>query len=118
MAWKCQRVGACCFSCCIVCQGGNTDGDHSYKTSHLTGINLIGAAGEHISDASALYTGVDDAIDFRAHTNKFQRELIARALRQAGGNWSRAARSLTMDRANLVRLAKRLGVSVEKQVKE
>lgn len=41
------------------------------KPSHLTGINLIGAAGEHISDASALYTGVDDAIDFRAHTNKF-----------------------------------------------
>ncbi|WP_262975385.1 hypothetical protein [Pseudoalteromonas piscicida] len=33
-----------------------------------------------------------------------------------GFNWSAAARELEMDRANLVRLAKRLGLDVKKQM--
>ncbi len=45
-----------------------------------------------------------EAVDAR------QRELITRALEQAGGNWSDAARALELDRSNLHRLARRLGL--------
>ncbi|MBD3587599.1 hypothetical protein HHX48_17815, partial [Salinimonas sp. HHU 13199] len=37
-------------------------------------------------------------------------------LKHTNGNWSKAAQRLSMDRANLSRLAKRLGVKVEKKV--
>ena len=40
----------------------------------------------------------------------FQRELIETALARARGNWAEAARLLKLDRGNLHRLAKRLGV--------
>jgi anaerobic nitric oxide reductase transcription regulator len=41
---------------------------------------------------------------------KFQRGLIERALATQQGNWAAAARDLGLDRGNLRRLAKRLGV--------
>jgi anaerobic nitric oxide reductase transcription regulator len=50
------------------------------------------------------------ATSLRQATDDFQRRLIADALRAAGGNWSTAARALGLDRANLRRLATRLGV--------
>ena len=50
------------------------------------------------------------ASSLRQATDDFQRRLIADALRAAGGNWSTAARALGLDRANLRRLATRLGV--------
>lgn len=40
----------------------------------------------------------------------YQRGLIGAALRRHGDNWSAAARELGMDRANLARLAGRLGL--------
>jgi len=40
----------------------------------------------------------------------YQRSLIAAALRRHGDNWSAAARELGVDRANLARLAARLGL--------
>lgn len=52
----------------------------------------------------------------KAATEEYQRELIQQALAEAEGNWSGAARALHMDRANLSRLAKRLGVGIEKRV--
>ncbi len=45
-----------------------------------------------------------DAVD------DYQRRLIGAALAEFGGNWSQAARRLDVDRANLQRLAKRLGL--------
>ncbi|GFE79955.1 anaerobic nitric oxide reductase transcriptional regulator [Steroidobacter agaridevorans] len=42
---------------------------------------------------------------------KFQRGLIERALAAQQGNWAAAARDLGLDRGNLRRLAKRLGVA-------
>jgi anaerobic nitric oxide reductase transcription regulator len=53
--------------------------------------------------------------DLKQATEDFQRQTIQQALDQAGLNWAQAARSLAMDRANLVRLAKRLGIEVTKQ---
>jgi len=45
-----------------------------------------------------------DAVD------DFQRRMIAAALAEAGGNRAQAAKRLGLDRANLLRLAKRLGI--------
>lgn len=52
----------------------------------------------------------------KAATEAFQKQLIVRAVSEAGGNWAEAARTLKTDRANLVRLAKRLGIEVVRQI--
>lgn len=49
-------------------------------------------------------------------TENFQRQLITNALEQSHGNWSAAARQLKTDRANLNRMAKRLGIRIIKTV--
>lgn len=49
-------------------------------------------------------------------TEQFQRQLILKELELAQGNWAGAAKALKVDRANLTRLAKRLGVQVEKRI--
>ena len=54
--------------------------------------------------------------DLKAATELFQRQLILQALQHSQGSWSLAARQLGQDRANLARLAKRLGISVSKTV--
>ena len=50
------------------------------------------------------------SVSLRAATDRFQRRLIEQALTRAHGSWSVAARALDLDRANLRRLATRLGV--------
>ncbi|MHB0776272.1 nitric oxide reductase transcriptional regulator NorR [Halomonas sp. WWR20] len=46
----------------------------------------------------------------REATDAFQRQLIAQSLEQCNGNWAGVARQLQLDRSNLHRLAKRLGL--------
>jgi anaerobic nitric oxide reductase transcription regulator len=41
----------------------------------------------------------------------FQRQIISKALVKHGNTWAKAARELQVDRANLYRLAKRLGIN-------
>ncbi len=53
---------------------------------------------------------VAEALPLRDAVDTFQRELIGRQLEAAGGNWSEVARRLDVDRGNLHRLAKRLGL--------
>jgi len=53
----------------------------------------------------AASTGLRDAVD------ALQRRLIEQAVAKHQGNWAAAARELQMDRANLARLARRLGLS-------
>lgn len=55
--------------------------------------------------------------DLRQATDEYQAKLIIAALEHAKFNWAQAARELKVDRANLVRLAKRLGIQVTKQHK-
>ncbi len=43
-------------------------------------------------------------------TDDFQRALVAQVLEAAGGNWAEAARRLGVDRSNLHRLGRRLGL--------
>lgn len=48
--------------------------------------------------------------DLRSATEQFQRQLISAALERNQDNWASAARELGVDRANLGRMAKRLGM--------
>lgn len=80
-------------------------------------LDLPSAAPETISTASmpqALTT--NSPTDLNQATSDFQRQLILQALQHSDGNWAGAARALKLDRANLVRLAKRLGIQVQKTV--
>ena len=53
---------------------------------------------------------LDPGLGLRGAVERLERQLIEQALHQHEGNWSAAARALQLDRANLNRLAKRLGV--------
>jgi anaerobic nitric oxide reductase transcription regulator len=48
--------------------------------------------------------------DLRSATEQYQRRLISAALERNQDNWASAARELGLDRANLGRMAKRLGM--------
>ncbi|MCL1124523.1 nitric oxide reductase transcriptional regulator NorR [Shewanella surugensis] len=52
----------------------------------------------------------------KSATNAFQTQLIKQTLKAHDYNWAAAARVLETDRANLVRLAKRLGLSITKSI--
>jgi anaerobic nitric oxide reductase transcription regulator len=56
-------------------------------------------------------------LSLKMATEEFQKQQIIQILSQTGGNWSQAAKLLDLDRANLARLAKRLGIKVEKTVR-
>ncbi len=53
-------------------------------------------------------------MSLKAATEAFQRRIIVHALQQADGNWAMAAKQLQMDRSNLIRMAKRLNISIQK----
>ena len=59
------------------------------------------------SDASQ---GAGSLMDLRSSTEAHQRQRIADCLARHHDNWASAARELGLHRANLVRLAKRLGL--------
>jgi transcriptional regulator with GAF, ATPase, and Fis domain len=50
------------------------------------------------------------SIDFRSSVTAFERNLVSEALARNQNNWAADARDLRLDRANLNRLAKRLGL--------
>ncbi|HLD68180.1 MAG TPA: helix-turn-helix domain-containing protein, partial [Pseudomonas sp.] len=52
--------------------------------------------------------------DLRQAVDDFQRQQIALALTRNQGNWAATARELGLDRANLLRLASRLGLKAGK----
>ena len=54
------------------------------------------------------------SLNFRREVDNFQRNLISQVLTEEQGNWSNTAKRLNADRANLNRLAKRLGIQVNK----
>jgi anaerobic nitric oxide reductase transcription regulator len=56
-------------------------------------------------------TQIDPALPLRAAIDEFQRRRILDAVARAGGNWAEAARGLGLGRANLHRLARRLGLA-------
>ena len=64
--------------------------------------------GPQVSSAGSMAT--PPAADLRQAVEQFQRQRIIAALEQRQHNWAAAARDLGLDRANLHRLAKRLGL--------
>ena len=72
--------------------------------------------GEVAGDASSVSLTLALSQGLKESTEQFQQQLILQALTQYEGNWAAAARELKMDRANLVRLAKRLGLQVVKKI--
>jgi anaerobic nitric oxide reductase transcription regulator len=56
------------------------------------------------------------SMNLREEVNNFQKNLISQILIEEQGNWSIAAKRLNTDRANLNRLAKRLGIQVTKVI--
>ena len=57
------------------------------------------------------YWQPDDAQGLRAAVDTYERSLVEASLQRHTGNWAAAARELQMDRANLQRLARRLGIA-------
>ena len=55
-------------------------------------------------------------INLRNETEQFQRQVIKQVLIQENGNWAATARRLSVDRANLNRIAKRLDIKVIKGI--
>ena len=55
----------------------------------------------------------EESSGLREAVEQFQRQLILSSLEQHQGSWSQAARQLQLDRANLSRLAKRLGIKIQ-----
>jgi anaerobic nitric oxide reductase transcription regulator len=90
------------------------------SSSHLTGLQINKETQKRIQNKeSNLIKNLNDGrrkIDFRLETEAYQRNLIQSALDQTNGNWTKAAEDLSMDRANLARLAKRLGIRVIKEI--
>ncbi|WP_462163259.1 nitric oxide reductase transcriptional regulator NorR [Pseudoalteromonas xiamenensis] len=68
------------------------------------------------SDSTTTLTPTQTNLPLKSATDDFQRALITSTLTQAAFNWAQAARLLDVDRANLVRLAKRLNISVKKSL--
>ena len=65
---------------------------------------MVATASPTVEVAAIPEASLRDAVD------DYQRRLIGAVLAEFGGNWSQAARRLGVDRANLQRLAKRLGL--------
>ncbi len=84
-------------------------------------IEDLGVLTTAIPSNNALQTEVlkeneNETVNLRAATEEFQRKLITDTLVQQQGNWAATARKLQTDRANLNRVAKRLGVKVLKTI--
>jgi anaerobic nitric oxide reductase transcription regulator len=66
---------------------------------------------EALAAATAPQTQIQAAgLDFRSAVTAFERAIVVDTLARHNQNWAAAARELGVDRANLNRLAKRLGL--------
>lgn len=103
----------------LLAKNDTVQGITRIEPEHLTG--LISSSPKEIISTNIptakTFSAPVETQDFKVATEDFQRRTIQEALNQAQLNWAQAARNLTMDRANLVRLAKRLGIEIIKQQK-
>jgi len=86
---------------------------NSDKTNSMS--LVAGLYADSTPQASQEAVGVT-CLNLREETEQFQRQLIIQVLTEEAGNWSAAARRLSVDRANLNRIAKRLNIKVVKAV--
>lgn len=91
---------------------------------------VVSIGAEHCGELTAMASGMPTppplkAVGFnhenmeglKEQTEHYQRQLIREVLNAENGNWAAAARRLKLDRANLNRLSKRLGIEVIKSVR-
>lgn len=97
----------------------NPTGITVITSAHLTGLQIDNSAKEKIQKNELEPPRLEKhkPIDLRLETETYQRNLIRKALEENQGNWTKAAQQLSMDRANLARLAKRLGIFVAKEIR-
>ena len=62
------------------------------------------------ADNPAQPVAIPSGLNLRDAVDNYQKMLISQALEAQQGNWSATARQLQTDRANLIRLAQRLGL--------
>lgn len=90
------------------------EGRHGILTMQVADLALTSAA---VVDEAPVEKNTGFAsVDLKTATDAFQRQLIQQTLTQTQCNWAEAARRLQLDRANLQRLAKRLGMKVGRVV--
>jgi anaerobic nitric oxide reductase transcription regulator len=113
---------AALFSKADSAKSGSTNPDKQtgitiISPAHLTGLQIDKNEKYEVQDLEVQAAAESDQpIDLRAETDAYQRNKIRQALETNEGNWTKAAQHLSMDRANLARLAKRLGVYVSKEI--
>ncbi|CAM3848981.1 anaerobic nitric oxide reductase transcription regulator [Pseudoalteromonas mariniglutinosa NCIMB 1770] len=82
---------------------------------NLTALSNHDSAKHHTTSAPVLTYPVNSRnLSLKQATDTFTHHLISQQLEQHDFNWAATARTLHVDRANLVRLAKRLGIAVKK----
>ncbi|RCX08424.1 nitric oxide reductase transcriptional regulator NorR [Marinomonas foliarum] len=109
---------AALFSKAESSKADNPKGITVITSTHLTGLQIDNSAKEKIQkNELEPRLEIHKPIDLRLETETYQRNLIRKALEDNQGNWTKAAQQLSMDRANLARLAKRLGIVVAKEVR-
>lgn len=86
------------------------------KREHLAYLSNSGPSLGSVNEAQLLVGETGVTASLKRATEDFQRRVIRGALEKSEGNWSAAARHLQVDRANLNRMARRLGIVVEKIV--
>ncbi|MFJ4197631.1 nitric oxide reductase transcriptional regulator NorR [Pseudomonas sp. NPDC089534] len=79
-------------------------------TLHAADLDLPREVVDNLAPPAAAAAAPLMAGDLRSATEQYQRQLIGAALERHRDNWASAARELGLDRANLGRLAKRLGM--------
>ncbi|NVK74190.1 MAG: nitric oxide reductase transcriptional regulator NorR [Oceanospirillaceae bacterium] len=102
----------------------NVKSGRTKKITTITPMHLKGLQIDHVNPEKVQANVIPEpssdkqkAIDLRLETETYQRNLIRKALESNDGNWTKAAQQLSMDRANLARLAKRLGIVVAKEIR-
>lgn len=73
-------------------------------------MDLPTAASETPEAPTIAPQSLQGGLDLRQATEQYQRQLISACLERHQQNWAAAARELGLDRANLGRLARRLGL--------
>ncbi|MBU1466184.1 MAG: nitric oxide reductase transcription regulator, partial [Gammaproteobacteria bacterium] len=103
----------------LFAKADNATGITVISSAHLTGLQIDNSSQEKIQNTETSQQVLDkqQTIDLRLETEAYQRNLIRKALEESEGNWTKAAQQLSMDRANLARLAKRLGIVVAKEIR-
>ncbi len=79
-------------------------------------VDHLDVSDSQMADHAPISVTLSESQGLKKSTEQFQQQLILQTLTRHQGNWAAAARELKVDRANLVRLAKRLGLQVVKRI--